>query len=182
MSKAELRVAMRRARKAYVLSLDEVARWELETALARHLAPLVAAAAIVGAYHPQGSEIDPRRALQAAAATAFPSFTPGVAEFAFRAGECIEKGPHGIPQPLCGTGPVGPDLVIVPLLAIDPSGHRLGQGGGHYDRVLPELRARGARLIGVGWDMQRIDFGLAHEPWDVTLDGFACPSALEMFR
>lgn len=182
MSKAELRSAMRSARKTYVASLEEVGRWELESALAAHLAPLVAAASIIGAYHPQGSEIDPRRAVQAAPSFAFPSFTPGEPRFAFRAGDCSEIGPHGIPQPVCMVQPVTPDLVIVPLLAVDPAGHRLGQGGGHYDRVLPELRAAGARLIGVGWDLQRLPFALAHEPWDVPLDGFACPSMLELFR
>ena len=182
MSKPELRAAMRSARKAYVASLDDLTRWELEAALAAQLASLVSEAAVVGAYHPQGSEIDPRSALQTASSVAFPSFTPGETQFAFRQGECSESGPHGIPQPLCTVQPVTPDLVIVPLLAIDAAGHRLGQGGGHYDRVLPELRARGARLVGVGWDLQRLSFPLPHEPWDIPLDGFACPSALEMFR
>lgn len=182
MSKAKLRVAMRSGRKAYVASLDEVKRGELEAALAAHLAPLVAPASIVGAYHPKGSEIDPRRALTIATATAYPSFAPGGHEFAFRVGECHENGPHGIAQPLCTLGAVSPDLVIIPLLAVDSVGHRLGQGGGHYDRVLPGLRAKGARLIGVGWEMQQLAFRLAAEPWDIPLDGFASPSRLAMFR
>ena len=55
------------------------------------------------------------------------------------------------------TGPVvDPDLILVPLIAIDGRGTRLGRGKGHYDRALARLRKSGARLIGVGWPLQRL--------------------------
>jgi 5-formyltetrahydrofolate cyclo-ligase len=100
----------------------------------------------------------------------------------FRSGQYAEDCPVGGVQPPHQAKEVIPDLVLVPLLAIDPAGHRLGQGGGHYDRVLPALSAVGAMLIGVGWDLQRLDFLLPTDPWDVALDGFASPAGLEMFR
>ena len=51
---------------------------------------------------------------------------------------------------------VEPDLVLVPLIAIDGRGTRLGRGKGHYDRALARLKKSGARLVGVGWSLQRL--------------------------
>ena len=70
----------------------------------------------------------------------------------------------------------------MPLVAIDGNGTRLGQGKGHYDRVLAKLREHGALLIGVGWEVQMLDELIPRRPWDVPLDGFASPAGLEMFR
>jgi 5-formyltetrahydrofolate cyclo-ligase len=51
-----------------------------------------------------------------------------------------------------------PDVVLVPLLAFDGSGHRLGYGGGYYDRTLAQLRAEGPLLvIGVAYSAQEVD-------------------------
>ena len=136
---------------------------------------------------PAGEVIEPSpRSLGALALTDFAPPDTSVGErfvrFAYRLGPATSDGAHAIPQP----GPDAPfmdcSLILVPLLAIDRSGHRLGQGGGHYDRVLPGLREKGALLIGLGWSLQRLDFALPSEPWDVALDGFASPSGLERFR
>ena len=181
MSKAELRPAMRAARKAYVASLSPAERRQQEAGFAVHLQSLLNRAKIVGAYHPHGSEIDPRGALDGMT-VAYPGFTADEEKFSYRTGTCAETGPHGIMQPALSNPTLLPDLLLIPLIGIGPAGYRLGQGGGHYDRVLPDLKEAGAILIGVGWDMQRLDFPLPHEPWDVPLDGFASPSGLEMFR
>ena len=65
------------------------------------------------------------------------------------------------------------DLVLVPLVAIDPRGTRLGTGAGFYDRCLQHLRAgrrwRRPKLIGLGYEFQRVA-ALAAAPWDVPLD------------
>ena len=66
------------------------------------------------------------------------------------------------------------DLIIVPLVAFDKAGHRLGWGAGHYDRTLAFLNRRRhwrrPQLIGVGYDFQRVD-NIESAPWDVPLDG-----------
>ena len=72
--------------------------------------------------------------------------------------------------------------MLVPLLAVDRRGTRLGQGGGHYDRALPALRDSGAVIIGVGWAMQLIDEDLPSDAWDVALDGFVSPEGMTMWR
>ena len=65
--------------------------------------------------------------------------------FRFLAGDPLEPGPFGILQPSRRAPPVEPDLILVPLIAIDGRGTRLGRGKGHYDRVLARLaqEARG---------------------------------------
>ncbi len=63
-----------------------------------------------------------------------------------------------------------PEIVIVPLVAFDAKGGRLGYGGGFYDRTLERLRARRATLaIGFAFDAQEAD-GLPLEPTDQPLD------------
>ena len=182
MSKPELRAAMRAARKSYVSSLGGDERRRLEERLATVLKALVERAGVVGGYHAVGSEIDVAPVLKLAKSHGLPTFDDESSVFRFRHGPASVSGPHGIPQPGIDADVVDCSLILVPLLAIDPKGQRLGQGGGHYDRVLPLLREAGATLIGVGWDMQRLDFSLPNEPWDVALDGFASPGGLEMFQ
>jgi 5-formyltetrahydrofolate cyclo-ligase len=184
--KSELRKIMRSQRRAFVAALDPAERERLEGRLAEMVWPLVERARILAGYEPMGSEISPKETLWRAGnswiTTALPAFLSKESLMIFRSGQCAEDCPVGGVQPPHQAKEVLPDLVLVPLLAIDPAGHRLGQGGGHYDRVLQALRAAGATLIGIGWDFQRLDFSLPHDPWDVALDGFASPSGLEMFR
>jgi 5-formyltetrahydrofolate cyclo-ligase len=180
-----LRYEARKRRAAYVAGLSTAERQEQEQRLAEILMPLVESANIVAAYHAVGSEIDPQSVLTWAGnnftTMALPAFADADALMHFRSGVCAEDGPHGIPQPPGQAKIVEPDLVLVPLLAIDAAGTRLGQGGGHYDRVLGALRSDGAKIIGLGWAMQRVDFRIPADPWDVPLDGFASPNGLEMF-
>jgi len=65
------------------------------------------------------------------------------------------------------------DLILVPLVAVDPWGTRLGSGAGFYDRRLHRLRAdrhwRRPRLIGIAYEFQRVT-RLTPQPWDVPLD------------
>lgn len=65
------------------------------------------------------------------------------------------------------------DLILVPLVAVDPWGTRLGSGAGFYDRRLHHLRIerrwRRPRLIGIAYEFQRVA-RLSPQPWDVPLD------------
>jgi 5-formyltetrahydrofolate cyclo-ligase len=64
-----------------------------------------------------------------------------------------------------------PSAVLVPLLAFDSLGHRLGYGGGYYDRTLAALRTRGPILaIGVAYSGQELDRPLDNDPHDQKLD------------
>jgi 5-formyltetrahydrofolate cyclo-ligase len=184
--KIALRRLARERRKEFVEDLGREDREALEAQLAEVLAPLLANSHVVGGYCPMPSEISPFPALEAASArgatVAYPAFADHQAMFRFLAGDPSEAGPWACFQPPLDAPEVHPDLVLVPLVAIDGKGTRLGQGKGHYDRVLAKLREHGALLIGLGWEVQKVDAIIPAEPWDVPLDGFASPAGLEMFR
>jgi 5-formyltetrahydrofolate cyclo-ligase len=185
LTKEALRRAAIDARKDYVANLSDADRTLLEQALAERLTSLCAGAKVVGGYSPLGSEISPLLAMEEARAVgaivAFPAFGNPADPFRFLAGDPAAGGPFGILQPKRTAPPVEPDLILVPLIAVDGLGTRLGRGKGHYDRVLAPLRRKGARLIGVGWTLQRIDEEIPRDPWDVPMDGFASPEGFERF-
>ena len=62
-------------------------------------------------------------------------------------------------------------MIVVPLVGFDGAGHRLGMGGGWYDRTLASRLQRPAPpwLVGVGFEAQRID-AVGAQAWDVPLD------------
>jgi 5-formyltetrahydrofolate cyclo-ligase len=184
--KVTLRREARERRQAFIESLGRDERGALELKLADVLDPLTAKSRVTGGYCPLPSEISPLPAMDAAAKggaiVAYPAFADHQSNFRFLAGEPTESGPWAFFQPSLDAAEVFPDLVLVPLVAIDRHGTRLGQGKGHYDRVLGKLREHGALLIGVGWQVQKLDETIPTDPWDVPLDGFASPEGLEMFR
>jgi 5-formyltetrahydrofolate cyclo-ligase len=82
----------------------------------------------------------------------------------------------GIAEPLPTASLLEPDVLLVPLLAFDSMGYRLGYGGGFYDRTLAELRARKPVIaIGLAFDEQRVD-SLPHVDYDQPLDWVLTPS------
>jgi 5-formyltetrahydrofolate cyclo-ligase len=185
LSKEALRRAALDARKAFVATLSDADRALLERSLAEHLTSLFAGMSVVGGYCPLGSEINPLPAMEEArsvgAIAAYPCFLNPAKPFRFIAGDPLEPGPFGIMQPAKRHPVVEPDLVLVPLIAIDGHGTRLGRGKGHYDRALIHLKKIGARLVGVGWSLQRLGITIPADDWDVPLDGFASQNGLEWF-
>jgi 5-formyltetrahydrofolate cyclo-ligase len=186
LSKEALRRTALDARKAFVRTLSDGAKALLEQRLAERLTSLFAGVSVVGGYCPLGSEISPLPATEEARAVgaivAFPCFAHPAKPFRFLAGDPLEPGPFGIMQPAKRHPIVQPDLVLVPLIAVDSRGTRLGRGKGHYDRALAGLKKSGARLIGVGWALQRLADAIPSDEWDVPVDAFASPEGLEWFR
>ena len=73
---------------------------------------------------------------------------------AYKPGDRLEKGVWNIPVPAAGE-PVLPDVVISPIVGIDPQNYRLGYGGGFFDRTLAAMPKK-PLVIGIGYEMQRI--------------------------
>ena len=95
---------------------------------------------------------------------------------AWAPGDAMDKVVWGIAEPKADKPVLEPDIVLVPLLAFDATGRRLGYGGGYYDRTLRGLRAR-KRIVAVGlaYDEQQVD-AVPHLDYDERLDWVLRPS------
>jgi 5-formyltetrahydrofolate cyclo-ligase len=119
---------------------------------------------VVAGYWPIGSEMDPRL-LMAHLSERNLSLALPVAVLekpmvfrSWRPGEDLEKGAMGTLQPKSDASSIIPDLVLVPLLAFDEKGGRLGQGAGCYDRTLADLRRTHKPLaVGVAYGIQQVE-------------------------
>jgi 5-formyltetrahydrofolate cyclo-ligase len=126
----------------------------------------IAAGGMVAGYFSKGSEADVGVMMSALAARGQPLCMPAITAggtlvfLAWRVGDLTSRNAYGIEEPLASSATVIPDAVLVPLLAFDSRGHRLGYGAGHFDRALKSLRASGRPLlaIGVAYAEQEINF------------------------
>ncbi|MDB5412124.1 MAG: 5-formyltetrahydrofolate cyclo-ligase [Rubritepida sp.] len=137
--------------------------------------------ALIGGFWPMGAEIDTRPALEALHARghriALPFTPPRGRPLEFRPwapGTAMAPGPMGTQHPAEGEA-VFPDWLLVPLLAFDRTGARLGYGGGYYDRTLALLR--GATAIGVAYAAQEIP-QVPTGPHDFPLNAIATEKGL----
>jgi 5-formyltetrahydrofolate cyclo-ligase len=95
---------------------------------------------------------------------------------AWQPGDQTAPGVWGIAEPMPDKPSVEPDILLVPLLAFDLAGWRLGYGGGFYDRTLRRLRAMQPVLaVGIAYDEQRVD-AVPHLDYDERLDWVLTPS------
>lgn len=132
---------------------------------------------VVGLYRPFRHEMDPwPLARVLGAPTALPVTPPRAADapLEFRLwspGDPLHRSAFGVEEPSTDAEPVRPDVLLVPLLAFNGAGHRLGWGAGCYDRTLRSFRASGGVVaIGLAYSAQRRD-DLPVEPHDEPLDG-----------
>lgn len=181
--KFETRRLAREARCA----LDSEARAAAADALAERLLaiPEVANARVVLAYAANAEEIDLAPTVAAlrgrGAAIAFPRVeAPGVlGVHLVVSDEELVPGALGIREPSPDAERIpreSIDAVLVPGVAFDAEGCRLGYGGGFYDRLLPTLR-HDCRRVGVSFDEQIVD-KLPVDDHDISVDVVATPTRL----
>ncbi len=160
--KAELRREMA-ARRIAVGGAEAAAAAE---AVARRLAGAgeLAGAARVALYAAVGGELPTGplwRMLRARGGQAlWPRLRGAELEFVACDPDALEPGAFGIPAPPAALPAVRlapDDVVVLPALALDAAGRRLGRGGGHYDRALGTALRERPRLVGVGYDFQLVD-------------------------
>ena len=124
----------------------------------------LAARAVVSGFLPYQSEIDVKPLLARLAATGLVTALPVVTGRnqpllfrLWRPGEPTEAGAWNIPVPLETAATVVPDVLLVPMLAFDSGGYRLGYGGGFYDRTLERLRhEKPVVAVGVAYAAQEV--------------------------
>ena len=120
------------------------------------------AGAGVSAYWPIRDELDPVPLLHAlverGAICALPAVVGRDRPLVFRRwrpGDALVEAGFGLSEPPETAPAVTPDIVVAPLLAVDPAGRRLGYGGGFYDRTIAALKRRGeVVVVGIGYDVQ----------------------------
>jgi 5-formyltetrahydrofolate cyclo-ligase len=100
---------------------------------------------------------------------------------AWAPGDPMGKGTWDIAEPLPDKPVLEPDVVLVPLLAYDAQGYRLGYGGGFYDRTLARLRGlKPVIAVGVAYSEQMVD-AVPHSDYDQRLDWILTPSGPQKF-
>jgi 5-formyltetrahydrofolate cyclo-ligase len=125
----------------------------------------------IGAYWPIRSELDVRPLLHTLISKGFhcalPCIIPEGLQFRLwsPSTELID-GKMGTLEPSPSAPFIIPEVLLVPLLAFDKNGHRLGYGQGHYDHYLTHHKTT---TIGVGYKGQEVD-SIAFEPYDISLN------------
>jgi 5-formyltetrahydrofolate cyclo-ligase len=176
--KSDLRLTARRARAA----LAPEARRRQSEAIVHRLEGLAAALAptVIAGYHPLAEEADPRGFLEVAASRGRVVALPRVEDGSlvlrrWRPGDALEPGRFPVLEPRPDAPAIAPadvDLCLVPGLAFDHRGHRLGYGHGYYDRFLRSV-PRAAR-VGIAFDLQVWD-EVPTEVHDVAMGWLVTP-------
>lgn len=173
-SKGDLRAAALAKRDA----LSDEQRTEAAQALAKRKLPFeITPGMVVSGYSPIRSEIDPalmmRMLAEQGAKLALPAVMARGKSLAFRAwfpDDRLMLGPLGILEPSPAAAELIPDIMLVPLAAFDPQGHRIGYGAGHYDFTLEHLRkVKAITAVGIAFAVQQIK-AVPALPHDVALD------------
>lgn len=161
------------------LDLDERLEWDQELAqraleFLDGVLPMRggAEAGPVSAYWPMGSEADPRPILEGLKDRGLTLCLPAMVgkRMAFRSWtpyEPIVPGGFGTLVPASDRPEVSPRILLVPMLAFDRRGYRIGYGKGYYDQALAALD--GVLSVGIGYAEQEIA-AVPDEPHDIALD------------
>lgn len=103
----------------------------------------------------------------------------------WRIGDPMQEGAFKVHEPVVTdtTEWATPDIILVPLLAFDRRGHRLGYGSGYYDATLDSLRQEHEVVsVGIAYDAQMVLFPLPADPHDQPLDLVITPQKVYRFE
>jgi 5,10-methenyltetrahydrofolate synthetase len=170
----------RRAERARLLALRQALPREQRIRQAQTIAGVLdevvqpGPGMVIAGYWPIRSELDLRPWMTSAHEKGARIALPVVVEkdrplqFHAWAPRCaMTRGVWNIPVPADGAALL-PDVVVSPVLGVDPDGYRLGNGGGYYDRTLADPDPR-PQVIGIGQDFARIAT-IFPMPWDIPMD------------
>jgi len=174
-AKAELRARAKDVRAGLSASERELAGEQVAVAGAALV--VEQGRKIVAGYYPINDELDSRPLMEGLSSQgltlALPMTPPAPSPMRFlewMPGDPLEEARFGVMTPPASSPELDPDIVLVPLLAFDGAGHRLGYGAGYYDRTLAALRGRGrVTAIGLAFAEQEMA-ALPHDVRDQRLD------------
>ncbi|MDX1974096.1 MAG: 5-formyltetrahydrofolate cyclo-ligase [Rickettsiales bacterium] len=180
-------------RKEYLqkrLSLSDADAQQHALSYSQHLLHYLPATppCVIAGYSTMRGEIDVMPALQQLAQKGHRLCLPVIAEtnsplvfHSWKPGDALVAGTHNTLAPVAHAPVVTPDIIIVPLLAFDRKGYRLGYGGGYYDRTLQALRAaQSIQAIGAAYSLQQTDT-LPIQSHDATLDAVITENGVIQF-
>ena len=189
--RSRLRAELRAKRRA--LSADDRASASRQFARILRRSNLLRPGRRVAVYVAHDSEADPSAIVRLARRNGCKLYLPAIADYRHRRMEFrryardtrLRPNRYGIAEPERSASSriaaLHLDLVLLPLVAVDARGTRLGTGAGFYDRCLQHLRAgrrwRRPKLIGLAYEFQRVD-QLAAQAWDVPLDALLTEKSL----
>jgi 5-formyltetrahydrofolate cyclo-ligase len=172
--KAELRVAAQARRDALPADVRKAAA---ETIAAQKFPLAIALGTLISGFMPLKSEINPLPLIQqlaeAGARLALPAIAGRGKPLIMRAwefGAPLDRGQWGIREPKPDAPEVEPDILLVPLLAFDRAGYRIGYGAGYYDMTIHRLRAlKPVTAVGIAFAAQEVP-KIPTTPRDERLD------------
>ena len=173
-----LKKTMRRDALARRDALPAAERAAAAAAIAARAFPLaITPGTIVSGFSPLKSEINPvplmRKLSDAGARLALPVVAGKGKPLIMRAwgfGEPLDSGVWGIREPKPEAPEVAPDILLVPLLAFDRNGNRIGYGAGYYDMTIARLRGlKPVLAVGIAFAAQQIG-AVPATPRDARLD------------
>jgi 5-formyltetrahydrofolate cyclo-ligase len=192
-NRAQLRKVFRQQRRALTIHEQHLHAQKLAENLCRH--PAFRNATRIAFYLPEDGEIDTTYLIERARRYKKQIYLPVVPPLGhslffapYSADSTLQLNRFGIAEPVCQPRnwlrARQLNLILIPLVAFDTQGNRLGMGGGFYDRSLSFTRHRkqwhSPRLIGLAHEIQKID-QLPCESWDVPLNMIATEKNLYQF-
>ena len=184
-TKSEIRSRLRRVRREHVAAQPPAIRSLLFNRPPAPLLDLIPADSVIGLYHATTNEAPTasyaKFFFERGHTLALPRFASQQSEMTFSAfsdpftESDLTEGPFQLMQPAAEAKDLIPHVVFVPLVGFTSDGHRLGQGGGHYDRWLESYRGR--TKVGLAWDVQLVET-LPLEPHDQKLDAVVTPTRM----
>lgn len=144
--------------------------------------------AIISAYWPIGNELDTRPLLRFMAEQGIKSALPrvnvdghGLLFHVWRWGEALVPSHFSLSEPSADLETLcSPDIVLLPLLAFDERGNRLGYGAGHYDRTLADIPK--TLKVGLAFAEQITDMPLPAKIHDVRMDAVLTQDGVMRFK
>ena len=172
---SEIRRDMKKRRR----SMDVAVALDHGERVARHLVgiPEITQARNIGAYIAFGGELDPAPSLALLTASTYLPLVGEDFSMAFKLSNLdypMVANRYGIDEPPASAPSIAIDeldVVLVPLVAFDRRGARLGMGAGYYDRCFASRKSEAPPplLIGLAHGMQEVEL-IESQPWDVALD------------
>lgn len=195
LDRSEIRRAMRAARRRLTPQQRTQAASQFAKIVSRER--LLGPGMRVAIYHAYGHEADASKVIDLARKRGCVVYLPVITSFRhsrmeflrFDADERLKRNKFGISEPDPASAPRIParhlDLILLPLVAFDTNGWRLGSGAGFYDRRLSHLHIgrlwRRPKLVGIAYEFQKVDRLDPHR-WDVPLDAIVTDRRFHRFR